>query len=151
MSQADTKNITPPSRRAILRGAPAAALALTGVMGAAVAAPPDPIFALIEEHRAAHKRDMDGMFPPDEEAVEVFNARCERVEVVSARKFYAWERFIGTKPTTLPGVVAFVAYAAQLSSAERSDGLFSTAIPALETLAAAIRDLVPGGHGAIHV
>ena len=91
----------------------------------------DPIFALIEEHKAARAAAYQG------------ELEDEAWEALDGRKSGLWSRLFGTKPKTIAGVAAFLAYAPE--SCGDDDicaylGEFSI-VRAVETAAAALRDL----------
>jgi hypothetical protein len=112
--------------------------ASTSLAATAIAAPdagisPDPIFALIEEHRSAVAAVNTYEGEMEEEAFEALDARLSDI----------WSRLFGTKPKTIAGVAALLSYAPE--SCGRDDiRLYNgckSIVRAVETAAAALRDM----------
>ena len=120
MSQADSPNTTSPSRRALLAGAPAAAvttLAAGNVVNVlaiaeAKASTLDPIHALIAEHIEAVKADRQankiwGSIPG---SLPEYDAAEEVVTKTGDRSRGLLMKLLCAKPTTLEGVAALLAH-----------------------------------------
>jgi hypothetical protein len=101
MSQADNRDTTKLSRRSALAGlAGAAAAGITPAIAAA--AEPDPIFAAIDEYRAAlHARDI-AMNAPYIDGVEHEEDTGEACQA----EWDAFDALLETTPTTIAGVAA---------------------------------------------
>jgi hypothetical protein len=120
MSRADSPNTTTPSRRALLAGAPAVAVAALAagavVNGLAVAAASsstvDPIHALIAEHIEAVKADCQaleiwGAIPAN---LPEYDAAEKVVAKTGDRSRGLLMKLLCATPTTLEGVVALLAH-----------------------------------------
>jgi hypothetical protein len=105
--------MTNTSRRALLAGAPAAAVALAG--GTALAAvTPDPIFALIADHQAAAHAYSESVHVEG-----ALRSRDPHYEVAKSAVQVAWERnrdllweILHAQPATFAGVAALLAHMA---------------------------------------
>jgi len=97
---------TTTSRRAILAGA--ASLPALAIPAAAVTAPPDPILALIEAHKAAFRIRLQKLaihFADEEDkGAEAASNKAMDASVSAAMSL------VDTTPTTIAGVVALIAY-----------------------------------------
>jgi len=92
------------SRRNVLKPLAAGLVAATvAVPLASAATPDDPIYAAIEEHRAANDRWHALISDPKTDDTP----QAHRASQMEAS---LWERLLVTKPTTLAGVAAFAEY-----------------------------------------
>jgi hypothetical protein len=100
------------SRRAILAGAASVpALALPAVAKSALA-DPDPIFTAIEAHRRAWI-DLDPCSELDEMATEGNEEAAQELDRLNQGLDHATEQLLDIAPTTIAGVAAVLAYAAE--------------------------------------
>jgi hypothetical protein len=137
MSQAENRNTTNPTRRAVLAGAPAvaalAAGAATGGIANALASPSnaDPVFAAIAEYKAAvQARSIVLDNVDNEEAYPSERAWDQAQGLASDREQDAINAILESEPTTIAGIAAV---------------LKILATDPYEDEAAAIDDVCPGG------
>jgi hypothetical protein len=91
----------------------------------------DPIFALIEEHRAARKH-LERLYKQLEDEDDPRIASADAVELG------LWRRLVQVRPTTLAGVAAFAKYVSNYPDASHyGEGLHH----AMRAIAAALRNL----------
>jgi hypothetical protein len=119
-----------PSRRTMMVYAPAAALMPAAALAAGAA--PDPVFALIEEHRAAYA--FVNNWGDDREGYDAAFQKEDRL----------LRGLLTTKATTIAGIIAFALYVSEYPDMEnqrRDIGL----LKAMRTIAAALRDIAARG------
>jgi hypothetical protein len=137
MSQAEKPNTTNLSRRSALAGlAGAAAAGATALPAAAIGV--DPIFAVIDQHRAARAArtaallvtfGLSGCLHPNEPEDSPANIAAEEAhDEAFDREFAALDELLTTIPTTVAGVAVLLAhYAASHYPDENSQSLLSFA------------------------
>ena len=120
---ADSQNTTP-SRRAVLAGAATLpALAVPSIVQASNS--PDPIFALIERHKTAYRREMecgrecfntvDAPWAPEYDAAVHAAAEAADQSATEASQDAAFA-LTEIQPTTIAGVVALIEYVEAFNS-----------------------------------
>jgi hypothetical protein len=100
------------SRRAILAGAASVPVLALPAVAKSASADPDPIFAAIEAHRRAWV-DLDPCSELDEMASKGNEEAAQRLDRLHQGLNHATEQLLDIAPTTIAGVAAVLAYAAE--------------------------------------